>query len=650
MAAAVATFAAAMAFASLRDFVHELERCSELKRIKTFVDPKLQITEIVDRVTKHGGPALLFENTGTDFPLLINMFGTPRRMAMALGVSSLDDVAVRFEQLFSELMRPRDNILQKLSLLPRLGALASWMPKVIKGRGACQQVIMNPPDLRRLPIMTCWPEDGGPFITLPIIHTRDPHTGIRNVGMYRMQVFGSDLTALHWHKHKVSARHFQAYRRLNRRMPVAVALGGDPVYSYVATAPLPENVDEYILAGFIRRKAVELVKCLTNDLEVPADADIIIEGYVDPAEELILEGPFGDHTGFYSLPDFYPRFHVTCITHRQDAIYPSTIVGIPPQEDAWLGKATERIFLAPLRMTVVPEILDMELPIEGVFHNLTIIKIRKEFAGQAAKVCHAMWGAGQMMFNKMLIITDEQVDIHDYAQVARAITEHVDPLQDVLFSRGPMDVLDHACSKFAFGGKMAVDATGKLEEERHSRSMKVPLTALTQEQKMQLQQRWPEIKSINDSLFQLRIAVAFIALRKNRINHIKEIADELVNQTALGQAKFLIVLDAEVDVDDVGMVVWRWSNNFDPERDSLIIPTPGGPHTACLVMDGTRKTRKWDGFDRPWPNVICSDEATIEAVDQLWPDLGLGPLLPSPSRRYRSLLCGTGAVAAEPVE
>jgi 3-octaprenyl-4hydroxybenzoate decarboxylase (EC 4.1.1.-) len=275
------------------------------------------------------------------------------------------------------------------------------MPKVKSGKGECQEVVMTNPDITKLPVITCWPKDGGPFVTLPVIHTKDPNTKTRNVGMYRMQVFGPTLTGMHWHKHKVSARHFNEYKKLKKRMPVAVALGGDPVYAYSATAPLPENVDEYMLAGFLRKKRVELVKCITQpEIEVPADADFVIEGYVDPEDELIWEGPFGDHTGYYSLPDWYPRFHITAVTHKKNAVYPATIVGIPPQEDAWLGKATERIFLAPIKMTMVPEIVDMDMPVEGVFHNLVIARINKEYAGQGQKVMNAMWGAGQMMFNK----------------------------------------------------------------------------------------------------------------------------------------------------------------------------------------------------------------------------------------------------------
>jgi 4-hydroxy-3-polyprenylbenzoate decarboxylase len=302
----------------MKHWIRVLEEAGELVRIKEYVNPHLEIPEITDRISKHDGPALLFENTGYDFPLLINAMGTEKRMAMALGVEQLDDIGKNIETLLKQLSSPKENIFDKLKLLPTLGSIASWMPKVLPGRGACQQVVMKDPDITKFPVLKCWPEDGGPFLTLPIIHTKDPGTGIRNVGLYRMQVFEPAMTAMHWHRHKVSARHFNEYKRLRLKMPVAVALGGDPAYTYAATAPLPDGVDEYMLAGFIRKKKVELVQCLTQDIQVPADADIIIEGYIDPEEEFILEGPFGDHTGYYSLADFYPRFHITCITHRKE--------------------------------------------------------------------------------------------------------------------------------------------------------------------------------------------------------------------------------------------------------------------------------------------------------------------------------------------
>ena len=455
-------------FASLPKFIAELDKAGELIRIKDFVDPHLQISEITDRISKSGdvqNKALLFENTGTGFPVLINAYGSEKRMAMALGVAKLDDLALEIEQLFKKMVAPKQSLMDKLRALPELAEIVSWMPKTVSGRGACQEVVMKDPDLSKLPVLTCWPEDGGPFITLPIIHTKDPETGLRNVGLYRMQVFDKTMTGMHWHRHKVSAKHYNIYKKLGKIMPVAVAIGGDPSNAYAATAPLPEGVDEYMLAGFIRKKKVELVQCITQDVQVPADADFVIEGYVDPSEELIWEGPFGDHTGYYSLADYYPRFHVTAITHRKDAVYSTTIVGIPPQEDAWIGKATERIFIAPIRLTMLPELIDMVMPVEGVFHNLVIVKIAKEYPGHAQKVMNALWGAGQMMLNKMLVVVDEDVNIHDNLAVAQYAALHVDPARDILFSQGPMDVLDHACTAFAFGGKMGIDATKKMPEE-----------------------------------------------------------------------------------------------------------------------------------------------------------------------------------------
>ncbi|HQX73954.1 MAG TPA: menaquinone biosynthesis decarboxylase, partial [Chitinophagaceae bacterium] len=511
-----------MAWKNQQQFIEALENAGELLRIKTFVDPKLEIAEITDRISKsgNGGKALLFENTGYEFPVLMNAYGSEKRMSMALGVEQLDDVAREIESLFHLLSSPKEGILDKLKLLPKLGQFASWMPKVKKGRGECQEVVMENPDITKLPVITCWPKDGGPFVTLPVIHTKDPNTNSRNVGMYRMQVFGPALTGMHWHKHKVSAKHFTEYKKLNQKMPVAVALGGDPVYAYAATAPLPENVDEYMLAGFLRKKKVELVKCISQpEVEVPADADFIIEGYVDPNDELIWEGPFGDHTGYYSLPDWYPKFHITAITHKKNAVYPATIVGIPPQEDAWLGKATERIFLAPIKMTMVPEITDMDMPIEGVFHNLVITKIKKDYAGQGQKVMNAMWGAGQMMFNKILVLADEGVKIQDYEALAKYVFKNLNPATDIYFSTGPMDVLDHSCSKLGFGGKMCIDGTAKMEEEMDDNYEAGVLSQEPAAIAVNLKNRFPEIRSVNVSLLEKEIPVLIIAVEKNRAGH-----------------------------------------------------------------------------------------------------------------------------------
>jgi 4-hydroxy-3-polyprenylbenzoate decarboxylase len=651
-----------MAYRNQQEFIQALEKAGELVRIRTFVDPKLEIAEITDRISKsgNGGKALLFENTGTEFPVLMNAYGSEKRMCMALGVKELNDVTKEIEGLFKLLSAPKEGLLDKLKLLPKLGQFASWMPTVRSGRGECQEVVMTEPDIGKLPVITCWPRDGGPFITLPIIHTKDPNTGSRNVGMYRMQLFGPTLTGMHWHKHKVSARHFSEYKKTGKKMPVAVALGGDPAYAYSATAPLPENVDEYMLAGFLRKKKVELVKCITQpEIEVPADADFIIEGYVDPTEKLIWEGPFGDHTGYYSLPDWYPRFHITAITHRKQAVYPATIVGIPPQEDAWLGKATERIFLAPIKMTLVPEIVDMDMPVEGVFHNLVIAQIRKEYAGQGQKVMNAMWGAGQMMFNKILVIADEATSISNYLQLAQHVFRHLNPATDVYFSQGPMDVLDHSCSKLGFGGKMCIDGTSKAEEEIDTDSYQLSSVGYREPAgdgagllltEKELTGSWPAITSVNLSLLKLDIPCMLVAVKKDRPGHIRELHQALSKIPAMEGVKMILYVEHTVDARDLGVALWRLCNNLDPRRDHILTETPStiepNKTFACLGLDGTRKTKELDNFQRDWPNIIVADDATIKTVDEKWKELGLGAFLPSPSLKFKDQLYGVEAVVS----
>ena len=634
-----------MAWKNQQQFIEALEKAGELVRIQTYVNPKLEIAEITDRISKSsgGGKALLFENTGYDFSVLMNAYGSEKRMCMALGVNHLDDVAREIEGLFKMLSAPKEGILDKLKLLPKLGQFASWMPKVKKGRGECQELIMENPDITKLPVITCWPKDGGPFVTLPVIHTKDPNTNSRNVGMYRMQVFGPTLTGMHWHKHKVSAKHFSEYKNLNKKMPVAVALGGDPVYAYSATAPLPENVDEYMLAGFLRKKKVELVKCISQpEIEVPADADFVIEGYVDPADKLIWEGPFGDHTGYYSLADWYPKFHITAITHKKNPVYPATIVGIPPQEDAWLGKATERIFLAPIKMTMVPEIMDMDMPVEGVFHNLVITKINKEYAGQGQKVMNAMWGAGQMMFNKILVLADEKVRIQDYESLAKYVFQNLNPATDIYFSTGPMDVLDHSCSKLGFGGKMCIDGTAKLTEETDDNYQEV--SAFYQLQDGFLESRLPEIKSVNTTLLKNQIPCLIISVEKNRTGHIKELHEQLCNLNEANGIKMILYVEHTVDAKDLATALWRFCNNLDPKRDFHLYKSAQIPYTACMGLDGTRKTKEFDNFQRDWPNIIVANDETIKTVDEKWSQLGLGAFIPSPSLKFKNQMYGQEAV------
>jgi len=630
-----------MAYKSLSHFIDVLESAGELVRIKEFVSPRLEISEITDRVVKSGGKALLFENNGSAFPLLINAYGSERRMCLALGVKSLDDIGHDIECMFNEFLGPRKSFLDKLKILPALQTAVSWMPHLTVGRGVCQEVVMTVPDLTRLPILTCWPADGGPFITLPSVHTKDPISGIRNLGMYRMQLFGADLTGMHWHLHKGAAQHYQQYRELKRRMPVTVTLGGDPVYTYVATSPLPENMDEYLLAGFLRKKRVELVKCLTNNLEIPADVDFVIEGFVDPGEELILEGPFGDHTGFYSLADFFPRFHVTCITHRKGAVYPATVVGIPPQEDGWIGKATERIFLAPIKMAVAPEIVDMHMPVEGVFHNIALVGVRKNYPGQALKMMNSLWGAGQMMFNKILVALDAGTTLTDYWQVARIISEKADPLNDFQFVKGPVDILDHSSNRYAFGSKIGIDATTKLNQE-------TPAPIPNGESCVdagRIKAAFPEVVAINDKLLSLGISALIVSIKKDRPHQIRQLASDLIAQGAIRGMKFILVLDAGINIADLSSVVWIFANNIDPIRDCFFVETAPGIKYPGVFIDGTRKTAPLDGFERSWPNIIVMDEETIRSVDQKWNRLGLGPLIPSPSLGFKSLISNSGAMA-----
>jgi 4-hydroxy-3-polyprenylbenzoate decarboxylase len=456
-------------YASLRAFVERLDRSGELVRIGGECDPYLEISAIADRTMKlpGGGPALLFERVrGSHFPLLVNAFGSRRRMALALGVESLDEHA----RALAELIEPHvpGNLWDKLKMLPKLARVAGALPKKASGPAPCQEIVDTAPDLRQLPILHCWPKDGGPFITLPVVLTHDPETGVRNCGMYRLQLLDGRTTGMHWQAHKTGMRHFQRAKARGQKVPVAVVLGGDPAVTYAATAPLPDGVDELLLAGFLRRRPVELVAAKTQPIEVPADADFVIEGYVDPEEPLITEGPFGDHTGYYTPRDRYPAFHVTCITRRKEPIYPATVVGRPPMEDAWLGKATERLFL-PLLRTMMPELVDYNLPVEGVFHNMAIVAIDKQYAFHGRKIMHALWGMGQLMFTKCVIVVDKDVNVHDVAEVAWRVLNNIDPKRDVMISDGPYDVLDHASCTVGFGGKIGVDATRKWREEGYER-------------------------------------------------------------------------------------------------------------------------------------------------------------------------------------
>lgn len=488
-----------MSLDNLSAFVSLLDRSGELVRIAEPISVDLELCEIADRVMKQpgGGPALLFEHpvlrdgSPSAFPIGINLYGSLRRMSMALGVNALDDIAARITEMLT--MQVPKGMLAKLALLPRLMEVAKFPPRTRTGRQASQEIIWtgDDVDLRRLPFLKCWPEDGGAYITFPMVITRDPVRGIRNVGTYRIMITGTNTVAMHWQRHKVGAAHWREMAERGERMPVCIALGADPASMYSATAPLPPTVDEFLFAGFLRSTPVSLVKALDSDLEVPAEADFVLEGYIDPAESLVMEGPFGDHTGFYSLADLYPQVHITTITMRRQPILPSTIVGRPPMEDYYLGHATERIFLPLLRLTI-PEIVDYHMPPEGIFHNLVFVSIDKRYPGQAYKVMNALWGQGLMSLAKVIVVLDGWVDVRNPQEAWWVALNNIDPERDTRFTMGPVDVLDHSSRAFTYGSKIGLDATRKLPEEGFTRHWP-PVIEMDQATKRKIDALWPSL-------------------------------------------------------------------------------------------------------------------------------------------------------------
>jgi 4-hydroxy-3-polyprenylbenzoate decarboxylase len=483
-----------VAYDDLQQFLDVLRKHGELKTIEEPVSPRLEVTEICDRVVKSGGPALLFTHVARpgggryEMPLLINTFGSKRRMSLALEVDTLDALAAEIAS-FLEPEIP-DSFIGKIQMVPKLARLSALSPKMV-GRAPCQEIVETKnPSLADIPIITCWPMDGGPYITLPLVFTRHPDLGTRNIGMYRLQVFDDRTLGMHWQRHKGGAEHFRAAAERGERLPVAIALGPDPAVIYAASAPLPPEIDELMLAGFIRKKSVEMVKCAGIDMEVPASSQIVLEGYVDPSESR-LEGPFGDHTGFYSLADQYPVFHLTAVTRRREPIYPTIIVGPPPMEDAYLGLATERLFL-PLVRKVLPEVVDMWLPPEGIFHNLAILSINKRYPGHGRKVIHAVWGLGQLMFTKVVVVVDADCNVHDPAEVVWRVGTHIDAKRDIVVSEGPLDVLDFAGMAPAFGGKLGIDATRKMKEEGFAGEWP-PIIRMDEEVRKKIDAIWPRL-------------------------------------------------------------------------------------------------------------------------------------------------------------
>ncbi len=461
-----------MSLDNLSAFIDAIDRIGELHRITQPVKVHLELTEIADRVSKMpgGGKALLFEHpilrdgSRASMPVAINLFGSMRRMALALEVDNLDRVGGRITELLD--LKVPDGIMGKLGLLPRLFEVSKFPPRTSSGTPACQEIVWKGDeiDLDKIPVLTCWPEDGGPYVTLTMVISKDPARGIRNVGMYRVQQLGKRDVAMHWQRHKTGAEHLRQMAERGETMPVCIAVGADPASMYSASAPLPPMIDEFIFAGFLRRSPVKLAKAVTCDLEVPAEADLVIEGYIDPAEALVMEGPFGDHTGYYSEADLYPRVHVTAVTMRKQAVYATTIVGKPPMEDFYLGHATERIFLPLLKLTC-PEIVDYHMPAEGGFHNLVFVSIEKRYPGHADKVMHALWGQGLMSLAKVLVVVDSDVNVRNATEAWWAALNNMDPERDVRFTMGPVDVLDHASRAFTYGSKMGIDATRKWPEE-----------------------------------------------------------------------------------------------------------------------------------------------------------------------------------------
>ena len=614
-------------YGSLREYIDTLERHGELLRVGARVSPRFEIAEITDRMAKSegGGKALLFENTGTEFPVLTNMMGSDRRMALALGAESLDDIARRIDSMLGRALAPKGSLVDKLRMLPLLADMSRWFPREASGRGTCQQVVLqgDEADIGRLPLLRSWEHDGGPFVTLPMVNTVDPESGIRNVGMYRMQRFDARSTGMHWHIHKTGARHYDAYRRMGRRMPVVVTLGGDPAYTYAATAPMPDNMDEYLLAGFLRRRPVRLVRALTCDIRIPEDCDFVIEGYVDPAEPKVVEGDFGDHTGFYSLKDLYPLFHITAITHRRDAVYPATVVGVPPQEDAYIAKATEKIFLAPIRMAVQPEVEDLWMPTAGTAHNLAVVSIAKRYEGQAHKVAQALWGAGQMMFNKYLVIASSSTKIRSFATLA-ALLRRADTARSIIRSEGVLDVLDHATATCGFGGKLAFDLTD-VDISAPAEPIATPRTARPAGGIELFDTRFVEscgLLVLYAAPDRPDVADAERYLAENDIRGMKYVA--LFDYRAAGA----------MTAEDL---LWLAAANTDPRRD--VRHLSGGE----LLIDARSKRPSVEGNPARFPNVVASSTETIRAVDERWEEYGLGERIESPSRRYRRLQLSTRA-------
>ena len=605
-----------MAFKDIQHFMRFLEDRGELVRVKAEVDADLEITEITDRVSKNYGKALLFENVkGSDYPVLINSMGSEERMSWALGVEKLEDVERDIADLIN--MQNYMKIPSLIKSVPNLMRLLAVLPWKLPIKGACQEVIEHDPDLSTLPVLKCWPDDGGKFFTLPLVMTKDPDTGVQNTGMYRMQIFDKNTTGMHWHWHKDGREIYDKYRKLGGKMPVSVAIGCDPALIFSAISPLPKMIDEMMFAGYLRKRPVKMVKSITNDIYVPADAEFILEGYVDVNEALRLEGPFGDHTGYYSLADMYPAFHVTCITHKKNPVYPATIVGRPPMEDCYMSKATERAFLPLLKM-IYPEIVDYSLPFEGVFHNCVIVSIKKRFPGHGKKVMNSLWGMGQMMYAKMIIVVDADINPHDTKAVAKQVFESLDMTKDLVFSQGPLDALDHASSTDHYGYKLGVDATRKFDvegtESKWDIKIQDDMTAYLSTHEKILNFDYPMSDVLQGCLV--------VSIKKESKDDVRQLMEELWSQDAMKYNKFLIVVDEDVDSTDTSKVAWKVFNNIDAMRDLVIREVPSEQFGHRLGIDATKKLAM-DGHQRVWPDDIVMSDDVKEKVTRRWSEYGI---------------------------
>jgi 4-hydroxy-3-polyprenylbenzoate decarboxylase len=600
-----------------------LEDRGELVRVPFPVDRELEITEIADRLVKSGGPAVLFEQVkGSPFPLVIGLMGTRERTALSLGVSDLDDLAAKVRALID--LKGNGGLGGMLGNVTKLRDAANLPPKRVK-TGPVQEVVWrgDEVDLSKLPVLKCWPQDGGPFVTLPLVITKDPETGERNMGMYRMQIMSRNTTGMHWQRHKTGTRHLEKARKLGQRLEVAVALGGDPALIYAATAPLPPipGLDEFALAGYLRGQRYPVTKGITVDLDVPANAEFILEGYIDPQEDWVMEGPFGDHTGFYTLPDLYPLFHVTAITMRRDPVYPATIVGRPPMEDAYLIEASERLFL-PAAQLILPEIVDYHMPPAGVAHNLVVVGIDKKYPGHAYKVANGLFGLGQMMFAKVIVVVDKDVPVNDFGAVWREVAARAVPGRDTLVTRGPSDVLDHSSRGWGYGGKLILDATTKLPEEvgsalssrDHQGTDGTEAVTFVPRASLDL----PAFEGVKAQR-QTDDGYWLVAFHKTRPGQARELAEAFAAHPASAGVRHLLICDDLTDVTDLQDVWWTILNNIDAERDVWTLPTPSG---ALLAWDGARKLPE-EGFVREWPPKIEMEQSVKDRVDARWHVYGL---------------------------